>query len=127
MTCTFSPPIARRHPDLVDHFFSGPLVQGELSQIFIMKADGSDDHNVSGESNLDGWPAWSPDGRRVVFARHVKDAFQLFVMNRDGSDVRQLTDAAGEFTNPRWSPDGKTILCTRRLGNISLITFPAPS
>jgi Tol biopolymer transport system component len=102
-------------------------VQGDLSQIFVMKADGSDDHNVSGESKLDGWPAWSSDGKRIIFSRRVKDAFQLFVMNRDGGGVRQITDALGEFTNPHWSPDGKTILCTRRLGNINLITLAAPN
>jgi TolB protein len=102
-------------------------IQGALSQIFVMKADGSEDRNLSGDSKLDGWPAWSSDGKRIVFSRRVKDAFQLFVMNRDGSDVRQLTDANGEFTNPRWSPDGKTILCTRRLGDIHLIMFAAPN
>jgi TolB protein len=101
-------------------------VRGELSQIFIMKADGSDDRNISGEGNIDGWPAWSPDGKRVIFSRRVNDRFQLFVMNRDGSNVRQLTDAAGEFVNPRWSPDGAKILCSRRLGDMNLVIFPAP-
>ena len=48
-------------------------------------------------------------------------------MNRDGSGARQLTDTAiGESTNPRWSPDGTKILCSRRLGDINLIVFPAP-
>lgn len=101
-------------------------VQGPLSQIFVMKADGSDDHNISGEGNIDGWPAWSADGKRVVFSRRVKGAFQLFVMNRDGSNVRQLTDAPGEFVNPRWSPNGTKILCSRRLGDMTLVIFPAP-
>ena len=101
-------------------------VEGELSQIFVMKADGSDDRNVSGESKLDGWPAWSPDGKRIIFSRRIDDRFQIFVMNRDGSNARQLTDATGEFTNPRWSPDGTKILCARRLGDINLIVFPAP-
>ncbi len=102
-------------------------VQGELSQIFIMSADGANDRNISGESKLDGWPAWSADGKRVIFSRRVNDRFQIFVMNRDGSGARRLTETAmGEFTNPRWSPDGKTILCTRRLGDINLIEFPAP-
>jgi Tol biopolymer transport system component len=102
-------------------------VQGELSQIFVMNADGSNDRNISGESKLDGWPAWSPDGERVIFSRRVRDRFQICVMNRDGSSVQQLTDPPmGEFTNPRWSPDGRTILCTRRLGDINLIKFPAP-
>ncbi|HXP34227.1 MAG TPA: hypothetical protein VN827_01615 [Chthoniobacterales bacterium] len=101
-------------------------INGAASQIFVMKADGSDDRNISGEGNIDGWPAWSSDGRRVVFSRRVKDAFQLFVMNRDGRDVRQLTDAAGEFVNPRWSPDGTKILCSRRLGDMTLVIFPTP-
>jgi TolB protein len=107
-------------------------LNGDVSQIFVMNADGSDDHNVSGASTLDGWPAWSSDGKRLVFARRVQDAFQVFVMNRDGTEVRQLTDALGGakdggFTNPRWSPDGNKILCSRRLNGITLVVFKAPS
>ena len=101
-------------------------VDGPLSQIFVMNADASNDHNISGEGNIDGWPAWSSDGKRVVFSRRVNERFQLFVMNRDGSDVRQLTDASGEFVNPRWSPDGTKILCSRRLGDMTVVIFPAP-
>jgi Tol biopolymer transport system component len=101
-------------------------ITGAASQIFVMNADASNDHNISGEGNIDGWPAWSSDGKRVVFSRCVHEAFQLFVMNRDGSNARQLTDAAGEFVNPRWSPDGTQILCSRRLGDMTLVIFPAP-
>ena len=101
--------------------------QGEASQVFLMDADGSRDHNLSGTSTLDGWPSWSPDGKRVVFSRHGQNGFQIFVMSRDGSGVRQLTDAIGEFVNPRWSPDGTKILCGRRLGGISLVVFQAPN
>jgi TolB protein len=101
-------------------------VNGGLSQIFVMNADGSNDHNISGEGNIDGWPAWSSDGKRVIFSRRVNERFQLFVMNRDGTGVRQLTDAPGEFVNPRWSPDGTKILCSRRLGDMTLVIFPAP-
>ena len=101
-------------------------VDGAKSQIFVMNADGTNDHNISGENTLDGWPAWSNDGKRVVFSRRVNDRFQLFVMNRDGSGPLQLTDAAGEFVNPRWSPDGTKIMCARRLGDMTVVIFPAP-
>ncbi|HTG51355.1 MAG TPA: hypothetical protein VMA33_00735 [Candidatus Tectomicrobia bacterium] len=101
-------------------------VDGAKSQIFVMNADATDDHNISGESTLDGWPAWSNDGKRVVFSRRVNDRFQVFTMNRDGSGIVQLTDAAGEFVNPRWSPDGTRIMCARRLGDMTVVIFPAP-
>jgi TolB protein len=101
-------------------------VDGAKSRIFVMKADATSDHNISGDSTLDGWPAWSNDGKRVVFSRRVNDRFQLFVMDRDGSGVIQLTDAAGEFVNPRWSPDGTKIMCARRLGDMNVVIFPAP-
>jgi TolB protein len=101
--------------------------RSDVSQVYLMNADGSDDHNLSGQSTSDGWPAWSPDGKRIVFARQTSGSLQIFVMNRDGSGVRQLTDAAEGFTNPRWSPDGSKILCSRRaFPNITLVMFAAP-
>jgi len=101
--------------------------QGEVSQIFLMNADGTGDHNLSGSETVDGWPAWSPDGKKIVFSRHGEHGFQIFEMNRDGSGARQLTDASGDFVNPRWSPDGKKILCGRRLGGTNLILFNTPN
>jgi TolB protein len=100
-------------------------IRGPRSTIVVMSADGSGLREVSGDGA--GWPSWSPDGARIVFAQAARGTMQIFVMNRDGSGVRQLTDEDGRFTNPRWSPDGKTILCSRRLGDMTLVTFPAPA
>ena len=102
-------------------------IEAGASRIFIRNVDTVDFQNLSGSSDLDGWPAWSSDGRRVVFSRRVNESFQIFVMNRDGSGVQQITDATGEFTNPRWSPDGTRILCSRRSPpNVTLAVFQAP-
>ena len=87
---------------------------------------GSDMRQLTFGSDEDDSPAWSNDGKRVVFSRRVSDRFQLFVMNRDGSGVMQLTDAAGEFVNPRWSPDGTKIMSARRLGDMNVVIFAAP-
>jgi TolB protein len=56
-------------------------------------------------------PAWSPDGRKLVFVR----AHDLYVMDADGSHVRRLTRDR-RSASPAWSPDGKTIAFVRGTG-----------
>lgn len=57
-------------------------------------------------------PEFSPDGRKIVFARGpINGQTSIYVMNADSSDIRQLTHCAncyGEDT-PTYSPDGRTI------------------
>jgi TolB protein len=94
---------------------------------FLMNADGTNDRNLSGSASSDGWPSWSPDGRRIVFSRHTTNGIQIFVMDLDDGNLLQLTDVPGEFVNPRWSPDGSAILCGRRLAGSSLVLLDAPT
>jgi Tol biopolymer transport system component len=63
-----------------------------------------------------GEPAWSPDGRRIAFARAVTGAAvettNIYVMNADGTVVRQLThERTGTVSqHPSWSRDGRSIV-----------------
>ncbi|MBS1718224.1 MAG: PD40 domain-containing protein [Armatimonadetes bacterium] len=99
---------------------------GEKTQIWLMNADGSGDHNISGDETQDGWPSWAPDGKRICFVRRINGKLCICAMNRDGSGFIQLTDVLRDSTNPRWSPDGKQILFSRRMGSIFLSVIPAP-
>ena len=63
-------------------------------------------------------PAWSPDGRRIAFARDLpapsgiyRDGAQLYVMDANGSNV--VRRAVG-FHSPAWSPDGRRLAVTSR-------------
>jgi Tol biopolymer transport system component len=56
-------------------------------------------------------PAFSPDGKRVAFARI---GVGIFSMNVDGSGLRALTKN-GRDSYPTWSPDGKQIAFIRPL------------
>ena len=59
-------------------------------------------------------PAWSPDGRRIAFARRVRGSFDLFSVRTDGSGERRLTNTRGvDETSPAWSPDGSRIAFSR--------------
>lgn len=60
-------------------------------------------------------PEWSPNGRRIVFARSNDGDSEIMVMRRDGSNKRKLTDNAVLDMQPSWSPDGKHIVFVRKV------------
>lgn len=57
----------------------------------------------------EGWPAWSPDGKKIAFHGDLDGNFDIWVVNRDGSGLVNLTRHAAEDRFPAWSPDGTQI------------------
>ena len=87
--------------------------------IHVMNADGSNpDMLTKGERWAYEWnPTWSPDSRRIAFARQTPDGFKdIFSMNADGSDLRNLTQTHRvEEEYPAWSPGAQAVSSTARL------------
>jgi TolB protein len=79
-----------------------------------MEVDGSHVQRLtSSPTEIDEYPAWSPDGRKIIYAStkgvpHASESRALWVMNADGSNKKQLTRGAGDMY-PAWAPNGKTI------------------
>jgi Tol biopolymer transport system component len=81
-------------------------------EIFVMDSDGSHAVNLTQSKDKDFNPAWSPDGRSILFeTRRDGQWDELYVMNVDGSNQRRLTVAMDAWDgHGRWSPDGRQIL-----------------
>jgi Tol biopolymer transport system component len=62
-------------------------------------------------------PAFSPDGKHIVYARTSSGHEHLFLANVDGSGAQQITDGPADDQEPSWSPDGKHIVFCSAHGN----------
>jgi Tol biopolymer transport system component len=76
--------------------------------IFVMNADGSDEHLVAEGNAFD--PAWSPDGSRIVFSLNLPDGdLRLHTVEVATGRTTELPELPGHQQEPAWSPDGGTI------------------
>jgi len=83
------------------------------SEIMVMNNDGSHVVNLTRDGYFDGWPAWSPDGRRIAFSSNRSDPYQIYVMNADGSAPTRVVESPDTDVRPQWLPDGKGLIFNR--------------
>jgi len=110
-------------PDGATIAFPGIIGEDPYSEIYLVDAGtGSDPVALTSCAGLaagcsNDYPAWSPDGTRIVFVHTDEiDANdnavneQVWVMDADGGNKQQLTtDAPSKDQVPDWSPDGTKI------------------
>jgi len=71
---------------------------------------------------LDDYPAWSPDRRKIAFARGDGVDTQIYIKSLNGG--REV--AVGTGTRPSWSPDGKQLAFMKAVaGNFGVYTMNA--
>jgi TolB protein len=78
--------------------------------IYVINADGSGLRRLT--DGMD--PAWSPDGKKVAFARW-RDPRGIYVIDEDGRN-ETLLFGWSQAKAPAWSPDGSRIVFTRQYG-----------
>ncbi len=69
---------------------------GRTWSINVMKIDGSDRKRLTHKKFVrDAEPVWSPDGKRILFARSNGENYEIWLMDSDGNNKRQLKNIKG--------------------------------
>lgn len=91
-----------------------------LTEIYVMRSDGTDKRRLTTNETVDASPSWSSDGAQLAFTRIVEPGSAtarsgIFVLDADGGNERRLTGSAVPSFDysPAWSPDGSEIVFVR--------------
>ena len=93
------------------------VVFESLGKLWIRPVSGGTPrHLVSGQDDaMQLWPAWSRDGRSIVFVRWTDAGLgQIQIVPAGGGAARTVTQIAGHYARPAFSPDGRTIVFEKR-------------
>lgn len=118
---------ARFSPDGSRIVFNDAI--GGNTEVFTIKADGSERRNLTQNAATDQSAAWSNDGRTIVFATNRGgdlQRFEIWEMNADGSQPRVRYRDIGSSAEPTYSNDGRLYYANDsaggRVGNYELFS-----
>jgi dipeptidyl aminopeptidase/acylaminoacyl peptidase len=85
------------------------------THLFVVDLEGGQPRQLTDGDCEDDNPAWSPDGKRIVFDAERGERWdtelinRLFTVDADGGEPLQLTGDEGSYETPVFSPDGTRI------------------
>jgi TolB protein len=83
------------------------------NEIWLMNADGSNQHAIPTGLFYAQMPDWSPDGQWIVFVGTINNSTlpELYKVRPDGTQLTQVSfQSQNSMDSPSWSPDGSLIL-----------------
>ena len=97
-------------------------------EIFVMDHDGASQRQVTNSKTLNLTPAWSSDGREIVYTSYQRGNPDLFAIDLIPNRIGYLLKDNGLYSAPAWSPDGKKIaLVSTKDGNAEIYVLDAYS
>ncbi|HZS08133.1 MAG TPA: LpqB family beta-propeller domain-containing protein [Blastocatellia bacterium] len=94
------------------------------STLWLIPARGGPARQITQRGNPPGGhgsPAWSPDGKRIVFVSYDLGFSEVWSVTPDGKELKRMTDWRGAtFYDPVFSPDGNYLYISTASGNFRL-------
>ena len=96
-----------------------------VSDMMLMDYDGKNDRPLVANHTINLSPAFSPDGKQIIFTSYASGNPDLWIYNLENTTIRQFTRQQTLYTSPCWSPSGKVIAYAMTVeGNTDIYTVP---
>jgi acylaminoacyl-peptidase len=89
--------------------WSDPGTDRRYSNIWLVKADGSEHRPLTGGAYNENAPRWSPDGTRLLYVSNRGGSPQVWVRYMATAESFPVTNVRQAPGSPAWSPDGTQI------------------
>ncbi|MEX2661657.1 MAG: hypothetical protein WD227_06995, partial [Vicinamibacterales bacterium] len=85
-----------------------------LGDLYTLPVTGGDATRITSGQAYDMQPAFSPDGKRLVFISDRNGSENVWVANADGTKPRAITTTEREnYMSPAWAPDGEYVIAAK--------------
>jgi Tol biopolymer transport system component len=101
------------------------MIQGPaVADIAVIGTDGSGLRVLTNSKGNNGFPGWSPDGRRLVYRSSDGKTSRLFILDVETGESKELKTGSTHDNFPAWSPAGDLIAFTSyRDGDYEIYTI----
>lgn len=89
--------------------------RGPTARIYVRPRDGEERRLTKSKSGSEGWPAFSPDGRRIAYVSATESGSELRIITVSGDSMRTVASDA-IIEHPTWEPDGARLAFGSRGG-----------
>jgi Tol biopolymer transport system component len=98
------------------------LVRPSQMELFVMKADGTNQRQITSNGAANFCPYFHPDGRKIIYSSNAGVSpreFDLWMIGKEGGTPERVTFTEGFDGFPQFSPDGKWIVWASNRANVA--------
>lgn len=85
--------------------------------VYLANPDGFGSQKLTSDNLVERYPAWDPEGRRLVYAKQLESGWDLHILEVESRRESRVTFDGTYVGHPSWSPSGDRIAFDRMYGS----------